>query len=250
MAASEIIRKTYAPQYLSGKLYASVYGSTAPMLPLGNCLELMTEQKEDVVTQDDMTMLGGGKHAEIRRVTDVNFKAKLADLNVINLARAVLGTITPQDAGVVTDKPYVAQLGGLIPLPHINLSNVVLKKGSTVVVSDGNYDVLPEGIWVRADATDLSNSDAITLSYSYADQVVIEALTAKASELVLRFAGLNEADSGKPFVVDMWRVSQGVTKQLTLLKKGFGALEVEGGLLQDSTKVGVGISRYMRAIQV
>ncbi|MDO4769563.1 MAG: hypothetical protein Q4A11_04260 [Brachymonas sp.] len=48
----------------------------------------------------------------------------------------------------------------------------------------------------------------------------------------------------------MWRVSQGVTKQLTLLKKGFGAIDVEGTLLQDPNRQGVGISRFMRATLV
>lgn len=51
-------------------------------------------------------------------------------------------------------------------------------------------------------------------------------------------------------VADMWRVSQGVTKQLTLLKKGFGAIDVEGTLLQDPNREGVGISRFMRTTLV
>ena len=80
--------------------------------------------------------------------------------------------------------------------------------------------------------------------------MVIEALTSKTPELVLRFAGLNEADSGRPVVMDLWRVSQGITKQLTLIKKGFGALDIEGEVLQDPSKTGVGISRYMRTIHV
>jgi hypothetical protein len=101
-----------------------------------------------------------------------------------------------------------------------------------------------------ADAVGLADNDAITLSYSYADQVVIEALTTKAPELTFRFAGLNEADSGKPVIFDLYRVSQGVAKQLSLIKKGFGALDIEGEVLQDPTKTGVGISRYMRTIHV
>ena len=250
MAATEIIKRTYAPSALVGKIYAAPYGGAAPLVPIGNVLEAGTEQSEDVEKQDDMTQLGGGTHAEMRRVTGVKFSAKIADLNVVNLARALLGTVTPEDAGTVADVPGVARLGGLIPLPHINVTNLVIKKGVTVVAAAGNYDLLPEGIWVRADAAGLIDEDAIAYSYSYADQVVIEALTAKAPELVLRFAGLNEADSGKPVIVDLWRVSQGVTKQLTLIKKGFGVLDIEGEVLQDPTKTGVGISRYMRTIHV
>lgn len=96
-----------------------------------------------------------------------------------------------------------------------------------------------------------TEADAITVSYTFADQVVIEALTTKAAELTLRFGGLNEVDGGKPVVTDMWRVSQGVTKQLAhIIGKGFGKLEVEGSLMKDPTKTGVGISAYMRTILV
>ena len=77
------------------------------------------------------------------------------------------------------------------------------------------------------------------------------ALTTKAAELTLRFGGLNEVDSGKPVVTDMWRVSQGVTKQLAhIISKGFGKLEVEGSLMKDPTKTGAGISQYMRTTLV
>lgn len=250
MAATEIIKRTYAPSALVGKLYAAPYGGSAPLTPIGNVLEASTEQTESVEKQDDMTMLGGGTHAEIRRVTGVKFTAKIADLNVVNLARAVLGTISPMDAGTVANVPAVAKLGGLIPLPHINVSALVVKKGADTVEAAGNYELLPEGIFVRADAAGLAEGDAITLSYSYADQVVIEALTTKSPELTFRFGGLNEADSGKPVIFDLWRVSQGVAKQLTLIKTGFGALDIDGEVLQDPTKTGVGISRYMRTIHV
>ena len=250
MAATEIVKRIYRPSALVGQVYAAVYGSDSAMLPIGNVLDMQIDYAEDVQKQEDMTRLGGGTHAEIRRVTGVKFSAKIADLNVVNLARAVLGTVSPMDAGTVANVPAVAKRGGLIPLPHINVSSLVVTKGATPVAAAGNFDLLPEGIWVRADAVALTDNDAITLSYSYADQVVIEALTTKAPELTFRFAGLNEADSGKPVIFDLYRVSQGVAKQLSLIKKGFGALDIEGEVLQDPTKTGVGISRYMRTIHV
>ena len=143
------------------------------------------------------------------------------------------------------------QRGTLIPLPHVGVTNLVVEKTGAPVAAGGNFDLLPEGVRVRADAVGLADDDIITVSYDYADQVVIEALTAKAPELTLRFGGLNEADSGRPVIFDLWRVSQSVTKKLALLQaKGFAGLEIEGGLLPDPRKVGVGISRYMRTIHV
>ena len=59
-----------------------------------------------------------------------------------------------------------------------------------------------------------------------------------------------KADQGKPCIVDLWRVSQGVTQQLAQLQQGFSNLEVSGSVLMDPNKVGAGISRYMRTTLV
>lgn len=252
MAATEIIKKTYRPVARVGKFYAAVYGSSV-LLPMGNVLEASTEQTESVEKQDDMTALGGGTHAELRRVTGVMFKAKLADLNIVNLSRALRATVTPQDAGTVADAPYTASLGSLIPLPHTGVTALVVKVGATAgaatIVDAGGYELRPEGVWLKEVAPGVLDDDKLWLSYSHADQVTVEALTAAVPQLYIRFGGMNEVDSGKPSVVDLWRVSQGVAKQLALVQKGFTTLDIEGEVLLDPTKEGVGISKYMRSIE-
>jgi hypothetical protein len=253
MAAIEIIKKTYRPVARVGQFYAAVYGSQV-LVPMGNVLEATTEQTESVEKQDDMTALGGGTHAELRRVTGVMFKAKLADLNVVNISRALRGTVAAQDAGTVTDAPYTATRGALIPLPHTGVTGLTVKQGAsagaaTVVTAAGNYELRPEGLWVQDAAPGITDGAQLWLSYAHADQVVIEALTAATPQLYIRFAGLNEVDSGKPNIVDLWRVSQGVTKQLALINSGFTTLDIEGEVLKDPTKTGIGVSQYMRTIE-
>jgi hypothetical protein len=323
--AVEVLKKIYKPSMTVGQVYARPYGSTAAPMPVGNVLELGLEHTEDVQRQDDMTVLGGGTHAEVRRVTEVKVKMKLADLNVVNLARASLGTVAGIEAGT-TSEVHTAALGGLLPLGHIAPTAVAITKpGGTADVADeqhagvnkgdlvalthaapsavtvkvgadlgtattvaasgnytvqaagiqvladaadiadastlwvsytystgtvvpmaGNYLVLAEGIRVLENAADIQAGDALTVSYSYGAYAAIEALTTKAPELELLFGGLNEADSGNPVVVNVWRASQGVTKALSLINKGFGALDVEGSVLQDPTKTGAGISKYYR----
>ena len=110
----------------------------------------------------------------------------------------------------------------------------------------GNYEVRPEGILLLEGATGILDGDKLWVSYTYGAYATVEALTTKAAELELTFGGLNEADGGKPVLVEVWRASQGVTKSLGLLNKGFGALEVEGTVLMDPSKTGAGISRYYR----
>jgi hypothetical protein len=250
MAATEIIKRTYAPSAMVGKIYAAPYGGSAPLMPIGNVLTAQTEQTEHVQKQDDMTVLGGGTHAEIRRITGVSFSASIADLNIVNLARAVLGTIDPQDAGTVSGLKVTARLGALIALDHIDVSGLTVMDAAVPVLAAGNWELRPEGLWINADAKDIAEGDELTIGYDYADQVVIEAITTKTPELRLRFAGLNEADSGRSVIVDLWRVSQGVAKQLSLIKSGFGALEITGEVLKDPNITGAGISPYMRTIHV
>jgi len=87
MAAVEITKRTYAPSGLVGKFYMAPFSAPGLLEPIGNVLEASTEQTEEVEKQPDMTALGGGTHAEIRRVTGVKFKAKLADLNIVIRSR-------------------------------------------------------------------------------------------------------------------------------------------------------------------
>ena len=252
MAAIEVLSKTYRPSMQVGQVYARPYGSTVAHMPVGNVLELSLEHSEEVVTQEDMTRLGGGTHAEVRRVKEVKTKMKLADLNIINLARASLGTVAGIEAGTVPKEARTAARGGLIMLSHIQPTAVTLKQGddeasATAVNAAGNYEVRPEGIYVFPNAAELTDGAKVWVSYSYGEYAVIEALTTKAVELELLFGGLNEADGGNPQVVNIYRASQGITKSLALLNKGFGALEVEGTVLMDPSKVGVGISRYYKS---
>ena len=127
MPASDIVKKIYRPSYQVGQVYAAPYSGGA-LVPIGNVLEMATEHSEEVERQNDMTKLGGGVHAEVRRVTEVNFSATLADLNVVNLARAVLGTVAAQDADDVTGLKRTATPGTLIPLDHINVSQLTITK--------------------------------------------------------------------------------------------------------------------------
>lgn len=249
----EVLTKVYKPMLTVGQVYARPYGSNVLPMPIGNVLELGLQHTEDVQKQTDMTKLGGGTHAEVRRVTDVQVAMKLADVNVVNLARAALGTVTGVDVNTATDEGgwTVGSLGSIFPLVGVGPSAVTVKKGATAagaatVPMAGNYEIRPEGIYVLENATGILPTDKLWVTYTSLPYAVIEALTTKSVELQLLFGGLNEADSGKPVIVDIWRASQGVTQALSLLNSGFGALDVTGTVLQDPTKTGAGVSKYYR----
>lgn len=251
MSNPQVLTKVYKPSMNVGQIYARPYGSSISPMPIGNVLELSLEHEEDVQTQEDMTQLGGGVHAEVRRIKGIKTKMKIADLNVVNLARAVLGTAQAVDGDTVTDEPLIVTVGGLLRLKHLGPTGLTLKKGAdpasaTPLTSTADYEVRPEGVFVFQNAAELQDGDKLWASYTYGDYAVIEALTAKAAELELTFGGLNEADSGNPVLVEIFRASQGVTKALALLSKGFGSLDVEGSVMQDPRRTGQGVSKYYK----
>lgn len=250
-AANAIISRVFRPVMNVGQIYARPYGILTPHMPIGNVLELGLEHSEQVLTQPNMTQLGGGVHSEVRRVQEAKIKMKIADLNLTNLARACQGTLGAVEAGTVTAEAHTAQLGGLLRLKHMSPTAVTVKKGeaaetATAVTAAGNYEVRPEGIYLLPTAEGISNADKLWVGYSFGAYAVMEALTTKAVELDIVFGGLNEADSGNPQIVEIFRASQGVTSALALLNSGFAALDVTGTVLMDATKTGVGISKYYK----
>jgi hypothetical protein len=245
-----ITKQIYKPSMTVGQVFARLYGSTDAPMPIGNVLELQIDHSEDTQTQPDMTVLGGGTYSEVRRVKEVKISMKLADLNVTNLARSILGVSSAVATGTVTDEAHTVQLGGLVRLAHIGPSAVTVKKGATVIAAAGNYTISAAGLRPLADADDLLDDDDITVSYTHPAYAVVEAMTTKARELELIFEGLNEADSGNPMVVEIWRASQGITKKLALINKDHNTLDVEGTLLLDPTKTATGVSRYYKVSMV
>lgn len=252
----EFLKKIYKPSMTVGQVYAKPYGTSVALTAIGNVLELSLEHSEDVQKQDDMTQLGGGTYSEVRRVNDVKMKAKLGDLNFVNLTRNTFGTLAGIEAGTVVAEAFtVTTTGVLLPLIHIAPTQVVVKKGAAkdsaeAVPMEGNYMVKPEGIVLLDGAPGIAASDKLWIDYSYGEYACIEALTTKAPELQILFGGLNEADSGNAVIVDIWRTSQSVTKALSMINKTHGSLDVEGTVLKDPTKMGAGISPYYRVRMV
>ena len=82
------------------------------------------------------------------------------------------------------------------------------------------------------------------MSYSYGEQATIEALASAAVELELRFGGMNEALSGTPEVLDIFRAEAGLAKKLAVLSSKLDELEFDCEILGDTTRTGVGKSRF------
>lgn len=238
----------YYPYLGSGIIYARVAGTAAGLIELGNASALTLAVKENKVKLQDFSKPGGGTYASVSRIDTVTAQMKLNDLNKTNVARAVFGTESAVVGDTVVDEVVIGYKGALVPFAHINPSTVVVSHstGTPTYVENTDYEVRAGGIYIIP-AGAITDAQSLKVDYVFLDYDKVEAMTSGAVTLELHFEGLNEANSGKPVILDVYRAQLSPTKALSLLGDKFSDLDMEAEVLKDSTKVGVGISQYFNA---
>lgn len=242
--------QTYRPTLNAGQVYMREAGAAAPLIAIGNVSALTLEITEDEKTLQDFTRPGGGQWAAVSRVTGVNAAMTLHDLDPVNLSRAVYGGTSAVTGGAVTNEAAIASQGGLIRLAHPKPTSVSVTSdpAGTTYVADTDYEVRPEGILILEGG--IADETGILINYTYGAYDVVQALTEGAKVFELSFGGLNEANSNSPVVLDIFRLQVSATSNLGLIGDDFAALELKGKVLLDSTKTGVGVSRYFKVAMV
>ncbi len=235
----------YKPYLGSGKVFARVAGTLLALLPIGNVSMFEPTVKEDKKTLKDYTKPGGGTYASVSRIDTVTVKLKMHDLNRANVARSLFGTDSVVTGAAVIDEVVKAYKGGLSALQHVNPTAVVVTDttAATTFVEGVDYEVSGGGLLILANGA-IPDAASLKVDYSFADYVKIEGMTTGAVILELHLEGLNEADSGKPVILDAYRAQLSPAKAMSLLGDNFSDLEVEAELLKDPSKTGMGISQY------
>lgn len=164
------------------------------------------------------------------------------------LALAFRGGYTVIASGNVADAALVCALGKIQPLGHLKVSTVVIEKGVTPLVAYVD-DETPYDYKLNADAGSvqfaatpatpgLVDGDDLTVSYAYAAQARVDALTEGTKERFLRFEGLNTEDELAPCVVEAFKFVIDPAKEFALITgDGMASFELEGSLLADATRV-------------
>ncbi len=228
-----------------GKLYLGRYGQNN-LQRIGNTSKLSLSIDEETKELADYENPGGGVADALSRIKDAKVTLTLHNLNATNLALALFGDASAINAGTVTDENHTAHKGALLRLDKLGASSVIVTNaaGTTTYLAGSDYQISGGGLLIP-DSSGIPDADPIKVSYAYGAQNLIEAITATGQEYTLAFDGLNEADSGKPCVVDLWRVRFTPTKSLDLIDDDFSKLELEGKLLKDDTRP-IGSSQYFR----
>ncbi len=234
----------------SGKIYMRDRNGTGGLLEIGNVSKLEIGTEEETKELRDYRSPGGGVVNEVRRITGVTMAMTLHDLSPKNLALALYGTTSTVTSGSVSDETVTAKTGALVRLAHANPTNVTVtnSEGNTTYVAGTDYEVRPGGIFILSTGS-ISNGATLKVDYNYAAQDVVQALESAAGEYELVFEGLNEARSGKPVIVDVWRCRFGAAKSIGWIGDDYAGLEVEGKALKDADKP-AGTSQYFRVTLV
>ncbi len=232
----------------SGKLLIREFGAAAPFEEVGNCSALTFSPQEEKKNLVDYTNPGGGNRNEVARLTGVEAAYTFHDFAAENFARALRSSVTTVAAGNVTDEDVVAYKGGFTPLAKVatGITSVKGASGATTYTVGDDYEFRDGGIFIPTGSSipaPVSGAANIKVTYANAAQKRVEALTQSAKQYEMLFVGLNEAQSGKRVRVHAHKVSGGLLASMGLIGEDYGAGEVSGGLMADTTK-GTGLSQY------
>lgn len=136
---------------------------------------------------------------------------------------------------------YPTTLGGTVVDGTVTWTNV----GRGTLTANTDYEVTAGGVRLLTGASAfVTDGEAFIADYTPYAGNVVQALTQSGQEYELVFEGLNEARSGKPVIVSVYRGKLGAAASLPFLGEDYGALEMTGKILKDTTKTGAGVSQY------
>lgn len=229
-----------------GKIYLEDLDDSKGLLFIGNCNSLTYEATPQEIEEQDYTTPGGGLDSSVQRISALNVNYNARHFNKQNMARAIYGSATDVAAGTVVDEVHTANPGALILLKNPGASSVEITNsdGTVTYVENTDYTLDPAGFPVITETGAITAATEIKVSYDYSKHVTIQALVKSGKRFKMVFVGLNEARSGKPMVVELYRVNHSPAT-LSFIGDEFQGMEFTAKAEKDPTKVGTGISQYM-----
>lgn len=132
-------------------------------------------------------------------------------------------------------------IGGTTVDGTATLTNI----GKDAFVANTDYEVRPGGMFILPAGASADGGLPFEVSYTKAAASRVDMIVASGKEYELIFVGLNEARSGKATKLTAHRVKPGFLAALSLVGEDYAAPTVAIEVLEDPTKVGDGISKYM-----
>lgn len=246
---------TNTTQYFSGQGIVliserNVDGTPVGFRPVGNVSSLTVQNAiEEFEHKESYT---GTRGEDLVLTTDigVDITAVLESFSKDNLALALYGSSTnvAADTAVAKNIP-AATLGLIYPLDKVSVSNVVVKDGATGTITyvvDVNYEldaatgsirIMTTAEQTAASAANLiADQDELDVTFDHAAQVNVDAQVVGRTDRILRFEGLNTADTNKAVVVEIYRFSTAPLAELALINDEIAQFELSGKCLSDDLR--------------
>jgi len=241
-----------ANEYFKGKgtMYLRKKNGSGGLLPVGNCSEIALAFSESKQEMKDYELAGGATADTSVSIESVSASVTLLNLNPDNIARVTAGVVSTVTGGAVSSESQtVAEVGAFVKLdkmPDTDIAVVVTGTGGTPVYVDGvDYEVRNGGI-VAIAGGGLTAALNIEVSYTALSSRVVETLMEIGEEYEMYFDGLNEARSGKPFLLTAHRAKVNPTQGLPLISDDYASLQFTIDVLRDDTIVGTTKSKYVK----
>ncbi|MGQ7814579.1 phage tail tube protein [Metapseudomonas furukawaii] len=230
-----------------GKIYLEDLDEPKGLIQIGNTNSLTYEAQAQEIEEQDYTTPGGGLDASVQRISAVNVNYNARHFKAANMARAMYGNATDVAAGTVTGEEAKAWPGALVALAHPGATSVVITPaaGGAALVAGTDYNLNAAGFpeFTEEGAVTAAGMD-VEIDYSYAKHVTIQALVKSGKRYRMVFIGLNEARSGKPVVIEVFRVNHSPAS-LGFIGDEFQGMEFTAKCEKDPTKTGTGVSQYL-----
>ena len=236
-----------------GQIHLRKVGSATGFMPIGEASSFELQIETDEKTLPSNTQSGGGVAASAYSVTSMGVSITGHTFNNEMMAMALYGDASKFAAETVADEMHTAFKGALVPFNKIpNPAEAITVAPSAAgdpFVAGTDYVVTSAGIRIL-EVGGIADATEIKVGYKTQPQSAIQMLTNSGYEYELFMEGFNDADNGNPFNVRIYRVKFSPTAGLGFIQDDFAENTLSGSALIDTTKTGVGVSKYAQIQRV
>lgn len=222
-----------------GVMHAKRLGvADAPLRDLGDVDVAKVANRSNQMAWKQHRKPGGGNLATLDTLDGITLDVQMQEWEPENQAMVLQGKIVDLPPETVTGEPIVLQPGGLTLTAFPGPKSITLTKASdSTPIALSAVIVSAAGLTVPKDSAVITAPTPATIAYTSTQATRIEPLVEAGAEYYLVLDGVNEAESGRPVIVEFWRWKAPPAEELALIDgENPGKLLSKGEVLADPTR--------------
>ena len=222
-----------------GVMHAKRLGvADAPTRDLGDVDVAKVANRSNQMAWKQHRRVGGGNLHTLDTLDGITLDVQMQEWEPENQAMVLQGKIVDLPPETVTGEPIVLQPGSLTLTAFPGPKSITLTKTSdSTPIALSAVNVSAAGLTVPKDSAVITAPTPATIAYTSTQATRIEPLVEAGAEYYLVLDGLNEAESGRPVIVEFWRWKAPPAEELALIDgENPGKLLSKGEVLADPTR--------------